>query len=521
MVHRDLKPGNIFSDEGIVKIGDYGLSKYISCSRRSGQTESVGTVHYMAPEVANGRYGKEIDIYAMGVMLYELLTGRVPFEGESVGEVLMKHLTAAPDVSMLAEPYRGVVAKALEKDPARRFASAAEMLQRLPQPARPQVHAGPLPSGMAAGAARGASLPPVGASGAVASEEPIWAAVRRLAGGTCAAWNDSKVNTPSKIAIAVALLFAFLATAHSLVPLAIVLSVLYTCYWLVRTVILTFGPGQKTALDAQPPPGVAPPTPAPSSPAAPAQGDRPASAPPAWRAAPVGPHPSTLPRWYCTHEKPAAALVLKPLRERVTELIGSMVGGAAVAMTMTLVMVLLAGYRSNVVPRPEQCAWLVLVGIAGTWAVLIVSKFWEGSRGDPVLRRFVLMCVGMGLGMLAFWAASLLKVDLPPDPRLSAEHSYDLPFYDASGRPLWMAYLACFGTVFLLVRWWRQADPLRKTRLSLWSMIASMLAAWIAAYAWQFPQPWSIMPACILSVSVQLASPWIAPRERTRPKTLD
>jgi hypothetical protein len=67
IVHRDLKPGNIFSDEGTVKIGDYGLAKFISCSRRSGQTESVGTVHYMAPEIANGRYGREIDTYARAV----------------------------------------------------------------------------------------------------------------------------------------------------------------------------------------------------------------------------------------------------------------------------------------------------------------------------------------------------------------------------------------------------------------------------------------------------------------------
>ena len=134
IVHRDLKPGNIFCDEGVVKVGDYGLSKFISCSRRSGHTESIGTVHYMAPEVANGRYGKEIDVYALGVILYELLTGRVPFEGESIGEVLMKHLTAKPDVSMLPEPYRGVVARALEKDPALRFRSAAEMLAALPAP---------------------------------------------------------------------------------------------------------------------------------------------------------------------------------------------------------------------------------------------------------------------------------------------------------------------------------------------------------------------------------------------------
>ncbi len=132
IVHRDLKPGNIFVDEGIVKIGDYGLSKFISCSRRSGQTGSVGTVHYMAPEIANGRYGKEIDIYALGIILYEMLTGHVPFEGESVGEILMKHLTAEPDVSRVAEPYRTIVARALAKDPAQRFASVNELIALLP-----------------------------------------------------------------------------------------------------------------------------------------------------------------------------------------------------------------------------------------------------------------------------------------------------------------------------------------------------------------------------------------------------
>src|SRR5438874_9139325 len=108
--HRDLKPGNIFNENGIVKIGDYGLSKIISASRRSGQTESVGTVHYMAPEVAKGRYNKELDLYALGIILYELLTRRVPFEGESPGEILMKHLTATPDLDPLPAPFRPVVA---------------------------------------------------------------------------------------------------------------------------------------------------------------------------------------------------------------------------------------------------------------------------------------------------------------------------------------------------------------------------------------------------------------------------
>ena len=109
IVHRDLKPGNIFLDGDVVKIGDYGLSKYISCSRRSGQTESVGTFHYMAPEIGKGVYGKEIDVYALGIILFELLTGRVPFEGESSQEIIMKHLTADPDLSAVPAGFRALV----------------------------------------------------------------------------------------------------------------------------------------------------------------------------------------------------------------------------------------------------------------------------------------------------------------------------------------------------------------------------------------------------------------------------
>lgn len=131
IVHRDLKPGNIFLENGVVKIGDYGLAKFISASRRSGQTGSVGTVHYMAPEVVNGRYGKEIDLYAVGVILYEMLTGRVPFDGESAGEILMKHLTVAPDLTRLPPAYRAVVARLLAKDPLQRYSSFKAMLADL------------------------------------------------------------------------------------------------------------------------------------------------------------------------------------------------------------------------------------------------------------------------------------------------------------------------------------------------------------------------------------------------------
>ncbi|MFN4259193.1 MAG: serine/threonine protein kinase [Gemmataceae bacterium] len=127
IVHRDLKPGNIFIENGLVKIGDYGLSKFISSSQRTAQTQSVGTVYYMAPEISTGNYNKQIDVYAAGVILYEMLTGQVPFDGESAGEILMKHLTTPPDLGKVPNPLVPILSKALAKNPAHRYASIADM----------------------------------------------------------------------------------------------------------------------------------------------------------------------------------------------------------------------------------------------------------------------------------------------------------------------------------------------------------------------------------------------------------
>jgi serine/threonine protein kinase len=131
IVHRDLKPGNTFVESDVVKIGDYGLSKFISTSRRSGQTTSIGTVHYMAPEVLNGRYGKEVDLYAIGVIMYEMLAGRVPFNGQTPAEILMKHLTETPDLTPLPPAFRPVVARLLDKDPYRRYSSVPALVADL------------------------------------------------------------------------------------------------------------------------------------------------------------------------------------------------------------------------------------------------------------------------------------------------------------------------------------------------------------------------------------------------------
>jgi hypothetical protein len=129
IVHRDLKPGNIFYENGAVKIGDYGLSKAISTGMHSGQTITVGTVHYMAPEIGKGQYDQSIDIYALGILLYEMLTGQVPFFGASAGEVLMKHLADKVDLDLVPDSFKQVIQKSLAKDPQDRYQSVQKMIE--------------------------------------------------------------------------------------------------------------------------------------------------------------------------------------------------------------------------------------------------------------------------------------------------------------------------------------------------------------------------------------------------------
>jgi TM2 domain-containing membrane protein YozV len=129
IVHRDLKPSNIFYENGYVKIGDYGLTKAMSTSHHVSHTITVGTVHYMAPEIGAGKYDRSVDIYALGVLLYEMLTGQLPFLGASPAEILMKHMTALPELEHIDEPFRRVIRKALAKDPNDRYQTVQAMVE--------------------------------------------------------------------------------------------------------------------------------------------------------------------------------------------------------------------------------------------------------------------------------------------------------------------------------------------------------------------------------------------------------
>lgn len=134
LVHFDLKPANIFLKGDIARVGDYGLSKLITESRNS-LSFGRGTPYYMAPEMLQRRGDARSDVYSLGVLLYECLTGDVPFRGDSEWEVLRKHEAQVPEwPADLDEADRRVLERCLAKDPEDRFQSAGDLLRALQAP---------------------------------------------------------------------------------------------------------------------------------------------------------------------------------------------------------------------------------------------------------------------------------------------------------------------------------------------------------------------------------------------------
>jgi eukaryotic-like serine/threonine-protein kinase len=139
VVHRDVKPGNLLrSDEGTVKLADFGIAKAGDAVSRITQVGSVlGTAAYLSPEQAAGEEaGPPSDIYSLGVVTYQLITGRLPYEAQSLTELALKQQRERPPLldEAVEDVPHGVaqaVARALEIDPRRRFESASEFREAL------------------------------------------------------------------------------------------------------------------------------------------------------------------------------------------------------------------------------------------------------------------------------------------------------------------------------------------------------------------------------------------------------
>ncbi|WP_286177824.1 serine/threonine-protein kinase [Rhodopirellula sp. JC639] len=507
LVHRDLKPGNIFDDLGIVKVGDYGLSKYISSSQRGGHTESVGTFHYMAPEIGRGKYGREIDVYAMGVMLYELLTGRVPFDGESCHEIIVKHLTALPDLSGVASPYRETILAALNKDPAKRPATIAELVAPLGlsvadavaiptlvsetsgEPASPTTHSESHPPNprVSSQTVPASDEPVIGlaypeASPApIAADEPLLRAVRTSAHDLRRWWKSLEQSPRSRFWIGAFLAFVLFINTHWLLPALSILGAFYVPYYIIRQMVLhsseqpSYAKAHRIASQS-------------GSPA----------------------RPRTRQEW---RSEVRHLLRAKHNLVRLAELNTSWIASSLTVLTMAVAAGVI-GLRSGDVSAVDVAPyfWMGLVVLVGAQGILGLGKLWERDEGEGLPRRLVLAGIGAGVGLFAYALNEFFLLPLLPggSELLGDELPQALYREDSTIRAAGM--MAHFALLFGGIRWWKSVDPLRRTRLSLWSVAVVCVAAWGVHQLIPVPQPMGLLVAGGLAMATQMSAPWINPR---------
>ncbi|HMM00754.1 MAG TPA: protein kinase [Bacilli bacterium] len=134
VIHRDIKPSNIYiTPDGILKLGDFGIAIYSNAIKITKSDDIVGSAHYLAPEISQGKVATaQSDIYSMGVTFFELITGRLPFEGESNIAVAVKHIkerfpSPRKYISSCPRAIEKIIMHACRKRPSDRYINVREM----------------------------------------------------------------------------------------------------------------------------------------------------------------------------------------------------------------------------------------------------------------------------------------------------------------------------------------------------------------------------------------------------------
>ena len=138
IIHRDIKPQNIMIlENGMVKITDFGIAMAINATQLTQTNSVMGSVHYLPPEQASGKGATlQSDIYSMGILMYELLTGNLPFKGDNAIEIALKHLKEhvppiREELPNVPQSIENIIIKATAKNPKNRYADAREMYEDL------------------------------------------------------------------------------------------------------------------------------------------------------------------------------------------------------------------------------------------------------------------------------------------------------------------------------------------------------------------------------------------------------
>jgi hypothetical protein len=323
-------------------------------------------------------------------------------------------------------------------------------------------------------------------------------------------WTNLDLHPGVKMVLLVVAILLLMGTVTVWAPPMFAALLVYGVYWLVRALVqpavnASATPTRKRAQGAQPRPGEHGPV-------------RAEVVQPVAKRRDRRPKHRRRQSWRDEHR---ARLVERSMREKLTELTGSMLLAALVAIPLSLVAQIFTAVFLDQQIHVEQTVWIALVGTLGAWIVMLPSKVWEGRRGDDGGQRFSMLVVGLAIGAVACGLAGLLMVDLPNHRGLSGEGLLSSrAFHGPNGSPTMLAYLAYFGFLFVVLRWWRMADPLRNVRLSLWLSVWCVAWGWLLSWVSWFPQPWGLMLAGVIAVTIQLASPWV-PHEQRIPKAQD
>lgn len=137
IIHRDIKPHNILisNDDRIVKVADFGIAKAVSNSTMTNVGNIIGSVHYFSPEQAKGKpVSNNADLYSLGIVLYEMLTGRVPFRGDSPVSIALQHINdevefTDEEKTRIPQSVRTIIKKLTEKSPSNRYQSAEDLIE--------------------------------------------------------------------------------------------------------------------------------------------------------------------------------------------------------------------------------------------------------------------------------------------------------------------------------------------------------------------------------------------------------
>jgi len=228
IIHRDIKPHNILiGNNGRVKVTDFGIARAVTSSTITQTGSVVGSVHYFSPEHAKGvATGEKSDIYSLGIVLYQMLTGRLPFLGESPISVALKHLQEPFEAPRDVNPYipqsvENIILKAMRKNPLERYQSATEMLRDLEtclQPTRLNEPAARFSSDADEEAEKTRVIPAIRPDMRQTLEVPVQSAA--TAGDTAVRWNSEGLTErkrnwvlPTVLGVIAAVLIAVLIWA--------------------------------------------------------------------------------------------------------------------------------------------------------------------------------------------------------------------------------------------------------------------------------------------------------------------